>query len=492
MVVRSALVLSLGLLGGCASQSVGVDLPPTLSASNRAAPEAEVSQAVEAAHAERRPVSPAAGGAIAAALADAYSFSPELNSARAGTRATDETLPQAKAGYRPNIAGAGALDYAATVPDPGASTKSTDGSLSLTVDQSLFRGFRTRNAVRGAEATIQASWQQLANVEQNVLFDAANAYFSVVRDQEVLKVRRADIDFLEKSVRATTDRFEGGEATKTDISQADARLAGARSDLSLAEAALRTSQAEFQRIIGHAPNVTTAYFPYASLLPHSLNEAISIAVSEHPVVLAAIYRADSSTFATKGTEGALLPTLSVSGTVGQTYGIAGDDKGSKELSGSVHAGLSVPLYQRGAVSSQIRSAKELEGQSKIEIDLARDQVVAATVSAWSQWMSSADAVAGAKAQVEAARASLTGVEEEQKVGQRTALDVLDAQQELLRAQLSLIQIENNRYLSSFSLLSAIGQLNAERLGLAVNVYRPQTHYDAVKNKWFGTRTPDGR
>ena len=332
----------------------------------------------------------------------------------------------------------------------------------------------------------------MANTEQNVLFDAANAYLAVVRDQEILKVRQANVNFLQTSVQATTDRFEGGEATKTDISQADARLAGARSDLSLAEAALRTSVAEFRRIVGHEPSVTTAYFPYANLLPRTLSEAIATAEADHPVIRAAIFRADSSSYAVKQAEGTLLPSLVVSGSVSQDYTLAGDSAGDEAVSGSVRAGLSVPLYQRGAVSSQIRQAKETEGQSKIEIDLARDQVMAATTSAWSQWVATEDAVSAARSQVEAAKASLNGVQEEQKVGQRTALDVLDAQRDLLNAQLNQIQIENNRVLSSFSLLSAIGQLRADRLGLAVNVYNPEDHYNAVKNKWFGVRTPDGR
>ncbi len=434
----------------------------------------------------------AAGGAIVDTLADAYRFSPELNSARAGTRATDETLPQAKAAFLPSVAGGAGLSTAVSVPDPGASTRNTGGNLSLSVQQNIFQGFRNVNAIRSAKANIEASRENLANTEQNVLFDAASAYLAVVRDQEILKVRQANISFLEKSVQATTDRFEGGEATKTDISQAEARLAGARSDLSLADAALRTSKANFRRIVGRDPNVTTAYFPYTRLLPNTLPEAVSIAQADHPVVLSAIYQADSSGYAVKQAEGALLPSLTLSGAIGQDYGLAGDSSGTDTFSGSVRAGLSVPLYQRGAVSSQIRQAKETEGQSKIGIDLARDQVLSAVVTAWSQWVATKDSVAAAAAQVAAASASLNGVQEEQKVGQRTELDVLDAQQELLNAQLNQIQIQDNQVLSAFSLLSAMGQLRAESLGLPVQIYRPEEHYDAVKNKFFGVRTPDGR
>ncbi len=431
-------------------------------------------------------------GAIGAALADAYSFNPELNSARAGVRATDESLPLAKAAVRPTVSGAGSVNSSISSPNSGGTTKDTTGDLNLTVQENIFQGFRTRNAVRGAEADIRASRETLANTEQNVLFDAANAYLSVVRDQESLKVRQANVGFLQKSVQATTDRFEGGEATKTDISQAQARLAGAQSDVSLAEAALRTSRAEFRRIIGHDPQVTTSYFPYSNLIPRTLNEAIAIAEGDHPVILAAVFRADGSAYTVKQTEGALLPSLTLSGTVGKNYGLAGVSHGNDTLAGSVRAGLAVPIYQGGAVSAQIRQAKETEGQNKIEIDLARDQVLSATVSAWAQWVSSQDAIAAAAAQVASAQASLDGVQEEQKVGQRTALDVLDAQQELLQAQLSQIQIETDHILSSFALLSAVGRLRAEQLGLPVHIYRPEEHYDAVKNKWFGTRTPDGR
>ena len=199
----------------------------------------------------------------------------------------------------------------------------------------------------------------------------------------------------------------------------------------------------------------------------------------------------------KQVEGELLPTVTVEGSLNRDFGLydsrpepnsSGDITNSATLVGR----LSVPIYAGGAVSARVRQAKELLGRSRIQIDLTRDQVRAAVVSAWGQLQASAGAISAAAAQVEASNIALAGVQEEQSVGQRTTLDVLNAQQDLLEGRINLIVAERDRVVASYSLLSAMGRLTAERLGLPVDVYRPEEHYVAVKDKWFGLRTPDGR
>ena len=439
----------------------------------------------------------AAAETLTSALASAYSFNPQINSARAGTRAVDESVPLAKSLLRPTVS----ADFSVTArsvwaPELGMAggggterTTTTSGSLGLGIQQFIFRGFRTRNAIREAEADVRASRELQQNTVQNVLFDAAEAYMNVLRDIAVLDVRRRNVAFLQEQVRAVQDRFNVGETTRTDVAQTRARLSLAMSEVSFAEANLSASRAIFRQVIGRDPNGLRPGNILSKLIPNSLAAAVAAGQSEHPAILAAIYQADAEAFVVKQVEGELLPTVSIDGGLSRDFGINND---SFSNSASIIGRVSVPIYQGGALSARVRQAKELLGQRRIEIDLNRDQVRAAVVSAWGQLEASGDAIAAATAQVEASNIAIAGVQEEQSVGQRTTLDVLNAQQELLNARVNLIIAERDRVVASYALVSAMGRLTAERLGLPVEVYRPEQHYLEVRDKWYGLRTPDGR
>ena len=442
-------------------------------------------------------LSPASGRAetLTQALASAYSSNPEINSARAATRGVDEGVPLAKSQYRPTVG----LDLTVTSRGsqtdptsfgslPGYHTRTT-GAAGITVQQALFRGFRTRNAVRQAEADVRASRQLQQNTVQNVLFDAAQAYMDVLRDTAILNVRHQNVAFLQEQVRAAGDRFNVGENTRTDVAQARAALSLANAQVCLAEAQLAASRASYRRFIGRDPVRLGPGTVPADLIPPSLGQAIDAGEASHPAILAAVYQADSDAFVVKQVEGELLPTVSLQASAERDLGI---NYTGRTDDVTVVGQVQVPLYQGGAVAARVRQAKELVGQRKIEIDLNRDQVRAAIVSAWGQLDASVGEISAARAQVEASQIALGGVQEEQAVGQRTTLDVLNSQQDLLSAQINLISAEHDRVVASYSLISAMGRLSAEELRLPVDLYHPEQHYQAVKDKWHGLRTPDGR
>jgi outer membrane protein len=436
---------------------------------------------------------------LEAALARAYAGNPTLNAQRAATRAVDEQVPQALSGYRPQIFGSASVSAQASESRTGNQSRTATGyprDVGVSIQQNLFDGFRTPNAVRAAEATVLASRESLRNTEQNVLFDAVEAYMNVLRDFAIFDLQRNNVELINEDLRATRERFDVGEVTRTDVAQADARLASGRSQVSVAEANLKASRAIYRQRIGNDPGKLYPGSAIDRLLPRSIDEAIRIGHGEHPAVLAALYNVDAAQMQTKVIEGELLPTLSVEAGVTNSWNNGGSGGGTslrgRETSGSVTGRLTVPIYQGGGVSSRVRQSKETLGQRRIEADLTREEVRAAIVSAWGALEGARAQIVAAQAQVEAGQIALNGVREESKVGQRTTLDVLNAQQELLNGRVTLITAQRDRVVASYALYQAIGRLSATGLKLAVSEYRPTEHYEQVRDKWFGLRTPDGR
>ena len=440
----------------------------------------------------------AAAQSLPEALAAAYWNNPEINAARAQTRAVDENVPLAKSGFRPRVSGFADVTSQwrhGTVLGAGGRVggqqgdQQVDAALGFAVEQDIFRGFRTRNEIREAEAAVLASRHTLANTAQNVLFDAAQAYMDVLRDRAVLQLRQRDVEFLAEQLQATQDRFDVGEATRTDVAQTRARLAESQAQVSLGQANLRASLATFRQVVGQEATNLSPGFVFANRLPPSLPAAVELGQAGHPAILAAIYTADADAFEVKQIEGEFLPTVSIQGTVQRDFGLDSDFEANV---GTITGRVTIPIYQAGATSARLRQAKELMGESRIAVDIRRAQVRAAVVTAWYQLEAASAAIAAATTAVEAAQVALEGVQEELRVGQRTTLDVLDAQQELLDARVTLVLAQRDRVVSSFAILSAIGHLDAEHLDLPTPRYDPQEHYLQVRDKWFGLRTPDGR
>ncbi len=431
---------------------------------------------------------------INTALARAYKSNPTLNIQRTQVRAVDESLPQAKVPFRPNIFVSANVGVSRTVfrsaqTGNGANNLSPIG-IGITIDQSIFRGFRTINTIRAAEANIRASREALRNVEQDILFNAATAYADVILAKQTVGIRNRDITFLREQVRSSQARLDVGEGTRTDLAQSQAQAALARAQLSTAQAQLDAANAAYRQVIGRSPSGLRDPRPPVHLYPANLNRALEIAAVEHPATKATQHLVDLAAFNVKTTEGELLPTVSLRGNASQNFN--SQSQGDRSSSASATINLNVPLYQGGGVASRIRQGKETLGQRRLEVDQSRDQVRNSVVSSWTTLVSARATIQSNQAQVNAANLALEGVIEERNVGQRTQLEVLQARSAVLSAQLQLVNAKRNRIVAGYALLSSIGRLSAAKLRLPVRLYKPKEHYNKVKDLWFGLRTPTGR
>ncbi len=361
----------------------------------------------------------------------------------------------------------------------------------ITVSQTLFDGLRTTNNIKSAESNVFASRENLRNVEQSVLQSGAQNYMDVLRDTAILDLRNSNIKVLDEQLRQTQDRFKVGEVTRTDVAQAEASLAGARAGYFAAQSQLQNSIASYRQVIGEQPTRLEPARPLDRGIPPSLENAIAVSQIEHPSIQAALHAVDVSELQVKIAEGALYPTLSLNGSAQQRYDLS-NIGGSSAFVGSIVGSLSVPIYEGGASYAQIRQAKEQLGIAQFQADVSRDNVRAAVISSWGLLVSSKAAVQADQAQVNAAGIALNGTREEARVGQRTTLDVLNAQQTLLNARVQLVGAQRDRVVATYAILASCGRLSASLLGLQLQPYNPAVHFDQVKDKWFGLRTPDGR
>lgn len=428
------------------------------------------------------------------ALAAAYANNPTLNAARASLRATDEFVPQALSGWRPQVSAFADIGLNTTTARSSlfgkSRTTTMPAGVGVSVAQPIYRGNRTINSTKKAESSVLAARQSLRSTTQSVLLDAATAFMNVIRDKSILALRQQNLAFLNEQVRAARDRFEVGEGTRTDVSQAEARRALAVSQLNFAKASLLAGQAVYLQVIGHRPKRLVAKTTISRLVPNSLADSVSMGTKKHPAVLAALHAVDSAAFNVKLIEGELLPTISIEGTATRRWNTSSTTK--RVDSASIVGRLSVPLYQGGMVYSRARQAKEQLGEARIKVDLTRDQVRAAVIASWGQLEASVASILAARAQVRASQLALEGVTEEQRVGQRTTLDILNQQSEVITAKINLVTAEREKVVAAFNLVAAIGRLDPSRMNLAVAEYNPTIHYNKVRDKWFGLRTPDGR
>jgi len=278
--------------------------------------------------------------------------------------------------------------------------------------------------------------------------------------------------------------------TRTDVAQAESRLAAGRSQLLNAQSNEVTSVANYRRVIGVDPGKLAAGTPVDRFSPGVLKTAIDQGEQQSPSVLAAMYGVDFAQLGVKVSEGSLYPNLSVTASASKNFDPVYNV--SKQTLASVVGTLTVPIYQGGGEYSLIRQSKETLGQQRLNLDMNRDQARETVVQSWGQLDASKAEIESTTAQVNAAEIALNGVREEARVGQRTTLDVLNAQQELVNARVALVTAQHDRVVASYTLLAAVGGLAMQRLGLNVTIYDPQVHYQQVRDAWIGVRTPDGR
>ena len=440
------------------------------------------------------------------ALSQAYANNPTLLTARAQLRAVDENVPQALAGWRPTVtisSTAGAVDSRnrSTTPNPSfrappnafqnaqqqesAITSHNERGLftnSITITQPVFRGGRTVSSTRRAENQVLAQRARLLAIEQQVMSDSVNAYVFVIRDQELLRLNINNEQVLTEQLRATNERFRVGEITRTDVAQAESRLAGARSARAQAEGTLQISRATFQQRIGTAPQRLTAPQPLRPPVGSAL-EASQVAAANNPAVVAALFDEAGARDNIDIQMAQLLPQLSV-----QSQAFRNDNQltpQTRQTGGQVVASLTVPLYQGGAEYSVIRQARQSAQQSRQVVDDQRRIVTQSATAAWEQLQSAKAEVESRRAQIRASEIALDGVQREAIVGSRTTLDVLNAELELLNARTSLVQSLATVVSQSYVLAASVGRLTAQDLGLPVEPYDMRAYYNEVRNRWIG-------
>ena len=439
------------------------------------------------------------------ALARAYETNPQLNAQRAIVRQNDEGVSQALSGYRPTLSATASVgeQYTNTtgvippIPPnlPNGVSYTVKGytnpwSAGLSGQQTLFNGERNANTVRKAESQVSAARETLRMMEESVLLAAATAYMDMSRDSANLEVQQTNIRVLQRTLKDTNNRFSAGQVTATDVAQAEAQLAAGEANLHAAELTLMTTRANYRRLIGVEPANLAPASPVDRLSPTTLNAAIAVGSAENPSVTAALYGVDVAQLQVKIAEGALWPTLALQGSVQQqSYP---NILTPNLFVGTAAVNLTVPIYQGGAEYSAIRLNKENVGQQRLNVDQVRDQTRANVVQAWGQLIAAKAQIEAAHRQNDAAERALEGVRNEAQAGQRTTLDVLNAEQALVNARVSLIVAQHDRVVASFSLLSAVGRLSAQELHLPVMIYDPMVHYQQVRDAWIGLRTPDGR
>jgi outer membrane protein len=436
---------------------------------------------------------------IGGALIKAYLTNPDINTQRAAVRVADEGIPKANAGYLPTVEATGNIGIqrgqaniiTGAGESPTANFLAYPRGYGVQANETVFNGNRTLNSIRQAESEVFGAREQLRNTEQNTLLSGVTAYMDVLEDTAILGLDRNNVDVLKEQLRETRDRFTVGEVTRTDVAQAEASLSSAEATALSAVATLQAAVARYRQFIGDQPTSLAPVKPLVRPLPKTLPEAISISQIEHPAISGSLHGVDAAQLQVKIAESALYPTIGLSAGVTQQYDVNGEP-GIHVLSGQIVGQLTIPIYQGGAEYAATRQAKESLSQQEIQTDSLRNQVRQAVVAAWGLNEAAVGVVRAARAAVSANEVALTGVREEAKVGQRTTLDVLNAQQALLQARTTLVQAEHDQVVDSYSLLSAIGRLNIPTLGLAVAEYDPRVHFDQVKNKWIGLRTPSGQ
>jgi outer membrane protein len=431
---------------------------------------------------------------INGALIKAYLTNPDINTQRAAVRVADENVPKANAGYLPNIQATGTIGIErAEASEAGVSTTAfvKPRGYGVTANETVYNGNRTVNSISQAESQVLGTREQLRNTEQNTLLSGVTAYMDVLEDTAILDLDRNNVEVLQEQLRETRDRFTVGEVTRTDVAQAEASLASAQAIALSAVATLQAAVARYRQFIGDQPTSLAPVKPIVRPLPKTLPEAITISQVEHPSIGASLHGVDAAELQIKIAEGALYPTIGLSASINNQFDINGIP-GFRLVDGEIMGNLTIPIYQGGAEYASVRQSKESLSQQEMQTDSLRNQVRQAVIAAWGLNEASVGVVRAARAAVSANEVALTGVREEAKVGQRTTLDVLNAQQALLQARTTLVQAEHDQVVNSYSLLSAIGRLNIPTLGLAVAEYDPRVHFDQVKSKWIGLRTPSGQ
>lgn len=421
------------------------------------------------------------------AWSKAYASNPALAAQRAQVRTVDEGVPQARSGWRPTVTVTGSTGLQYVDQDLGVGGSGDDTlfptTLSGQISQPLYRGGRTEADTKRADAEVLAARAGLIAVEQQVLFAVGQAYMDVLRDKAVVDLNKNNINVLQRQLQATQDRFSVGEVTRTDVAQAESRLARSKADLQTADGNFETSRAAYARQVGESANNLQAPSTPAGV-PTSLDSATQRAAANNPAVVQALNLHLSARHAVRLIKGELYPVVALNGQLQQSYNTSRNVDRTTVAQGTID--LTVPLYQSGSVYSRVRAAKQAESQRLQQIEDARRQAIEAATQGWEQLVSTRARIESLESEIRANQIALEGVQQEALVGTRTVLDILDAEQELLDSRVNLVRARRDEYVAVFNLLAAVGGMTAAGLQLDAPRYDPATHYNAVHDQWFGT------
>lgn len=431
------------------------------------------------------------------AVALAYQTNPTIQQQRAVQRASDEGVVQAKTGFRPTLGLDGSISGSRTdlahprttlvggqVVTGADTTKSASSSATLQLSQPLYTGGQASARLSAAEADVLAGREDLRSVEQGVLVNVITAYVDVRRGQESLRIAQENVSVLTRQLDESNARFEVGEITRTDVAQSQARLAAAKASLSSAQATLAVARANYAQVVGQNPADLAPEPSLAELLPVSVEQAFDAAEANNPAVQAARYGERAAAARVAQAKSAYLPTVSAGASLGYSANeVNGEYKQFGEYDRAISGAITarVPLFTGGLNASNVRAAKERENAARIAVEGAKRTVVQQVSAAWSTLLAARANLVSNEEQVRATRIAFEGVRQEQQVGLRTTLDVLNAQQELRAAELALVTARRDEYVASAGVLQAMGALDVAKLAPGVERYDPKTSYDRVVN-----------
>jgi outer membrane protein len=424
------------------------------------------------------------------ALTQAYETNPSLTAARAGQRATDEGVPLAKANGRPDLSTNATYTEFVLTSSNSFSSPSRSIGIDTSLSVPLYLGGGVKNAIRAAENRVEAGRAGLRGTESSIFSAVVGAYMDVIRDESIVDLNRAQVGVLQVNLEATRDRFQIGDLTRTDVAQSEARLAQAISQMETARAGLIRSKEIYIQLVGSTPGDLEAPPPLPNL-PANPEEAVSISLDNNPDLIAAKEAREASVFDRKSAASARLPRISgfsqgsynnFLGTI--TSSVPGITQSQTQKSAQVGVRATLPLYQGGQPAAQIRQAQARLSQAQEQEIAAERDVIAQTRAAYASLKASEEVIKSSERAVSANELSLEGVRAENSVGNRTVLDILNAEQELLNSKVQLVAARRNAYVAGFTLLAAMGRAEARDLGLEGGpLYDPVVNYDAVKNNW---------
>lgn len=423
---------------------------------------------------------PAGAETLADTLAGAYEHSGLLEQNRALLRAADEGVARIVSELRPIISWTADATRSFGKTRTSGITRgfeSNDVNVGLSLDLLLYDFGRTHMRIEAAKETVLATREALRALEQQVLLRAVAAYMNVRRTSELVSVRQNNLRLLREELRAAKDRFEVGEVTRTDVAIAEARLAAAQSGLAAAQGDLTQAIEEYRNVVGHKPGQLRGPGPLPRL-SGDIEQAKAIAVRKHPDMLKAQHDVAAAELTVAAAAAAMKPRINLSTRLGAGEEIDGSDY---SRTGSIGVTVSGPIYRGGFLSSAKRQAMAQRDAARGALHTARRQVVEDVGNAYANLLAAQAGRRASEEQVRAARVAFRGVREEAKLGARTTLDVLDAEQELLDAQANLIAAETELYIAAYTVLETIGELTARDLRLNVQLYDPQAYYDLVKD-----------